>query len=191
MTGNLYFCQGASIRLDINLIVHYIVTSLRNNSYKNCQMPSKVIRIDEEVWAYLQGQATALEDTPNSVMRRMIGLPAKGTSAGILDLRVGHLVELVQDSLVQKVQTEPNERGCLLRGENGTVVAHIRPQKERIRVAVRKRVADRAGLDDWDKKRRDRFFGGTSVRWFIQDDDEPAYARVADILAKLWAKEDL
>ena len=32
------------------------------------------IRIDEEVYSWLQGQARAFEDTPNSVLRRIAGL---------------------------------------------------------------------------------------------------------------------
>lgn len=35
-------------------------------------MPS--IRVDDEVWGWLQGQARPLEDTPNSVLRRVAGL---------------------------------------------------------------------------------------------------------------------
>jgi hypothetical protein len=37
--------------------------------------PSKLIRIDAEVWAELQRRARPLEDTPNSVLRRVFGLP--------------------------------------------------------------------------------------------------------------------
>lgn len=32
------------------------------------------IRIDEEVWRYLQGKATPFQDTPNDVLRRELGL---------------------------------------------------------------------------------------------------------------------
>lgn len=35
---------------------------------------SKVIRIDDEVFAWLQSHATAFKDTPNSVLRRIAGL---------------------------------------------------------------------------------------------------------------------
>jgi hypothetical protein len=34
----------------------------------------KAIRIDEEVWAALQKKARAFEDTPNSVLRRVLGI---------------------------------------------------------------------------------------------------------------------
>lgn len=35
---------------------------------------SPTIRIDEEVWAWLQERARPFEDTPNSVLRRVAGL---------------------------------------------------------------------------------------------------------------------
>lgn len=35
---------------------------------------SPVIRVDQDVWAWLQGLARPLEDTPNSVLRRVAGL---------------------------------------------------------------------------------------------------------------------
>jgi hypothetical protein len=34
----------------------------------------KTIRIDDEVWAALQKRARAFEDTPNSVLRRVLGI---------------------------------------------------------------------------------------------------------------------
>src|SRR5437879_5959948 len=34
----------------------------------------KAIRIDDEVWATLQKKARAFEDTPNSVLRRVLGI---------------------------------------------------------------------------------------------------------------------
>ena len=39
------------------------------------------IRIDDEVWEWLKQHARPLEDTPNSVLRRIAGLP-NGTSLG-------------------------------------------------------------------------------------------------------------
>ena len=38
---------------------------------------SRVIRVDDEVLAWLQSQATAFVDNPNSVLRRVAGLPPK------------------------------------------------------------------------------------------------------------------
>ncbi len=36
---------------------------------------ARVIRIDDDVWAWLRKNARPLEDTPNSVLRRLAGLP--------------------------------------------------------------------------------------------------------------------
>src|SRR5882672_4354929 len=51
------------------------------------------IRIDDEVYAWLQKNARAFEDTPNSVLRRVAGLDARGTAtteAGVNDgLEIG------------------------------------------------------------------------------------------------------
>ena len=33
-----------------------------------------VVRVDDEVWAWLKGHAQPFEDTPNSVLRRFAGL---------------------------------------------------------------------------------------------------------------------
>ena len=37
----------------------------------------KVIRIDNDVWKILKGQAIPLEDNPNSVLRRLLGIDEK------------------------------------------------------------------------------------------------------------------
>jgi hypothetical protein len=43
----------------------------------------KAIRIDEDVWASLQKRAKAFEDTPNSVLRRVLGIDkANGKRGG-------------------------------------------------------------------------------------------------------------
>ncbi|MEU9412086.1 hypothetical protein AB0E08_41220 [Streptomyces sp. NPDC048281] len=45
---------------------------------------TRTIRVDDEVFAKLQGLAEPLVDTPNSTLRRLLGLdePASGTSGG-------------------------------------------------------------------------------------------------------------
>lgn len=40
-----------------------------------------VITIDDEVWAWLKGHARPLEDTPNSVLRRLAGLDDCGAGS--------------------------------------------------------------------------------------------------------------
>jgi len=44
------------------------------------------IRIDDEVYAWLQKQASAFEDTPNTVLRRVAGL--NGEDAGVSKKRI-------------------------------------------------------------------------------------------------------
>ena len=39
--------------------------------------PSRTIRVDDEVYKFLQEHAEALTDSPNDVLRRKLGLPAK------------------------------------------------------------------------------------------------------------------
>lgn len=38
---------------------------------------TRTIRVDLEVWAELKKRAEPLEDTPNAVIRRLLGLPPK------------------------------------------------------------------------------------------------------------------
>src|SRR5712692_4159144 len=41
------------------------------------------IRIDDQVYAWLQERAKPFEDTPNSVLRRIAGLDASDSSSGL------------------------------------------------------------------------------------------------------------
>ena len=63
--------------------------------------PSKVIRIYEQVWAELQVRARPQEDTPNSVLRRVFGLPDEGAEPEGIDPRVASLPDLVGESTGQ------------------------------------------------------------------------------------------
>lgn len=42
------------------------------------------IRIDEEVWQWLKSHAAPLEDTPNSVLRRLAGLDAPSSTSPVV-----------------------------------------------------------------------------------------------------------
>lgn len=54
---------------------------------------SQTIRIDDEVWTWLKGMARPLEDTPNSVLRRVAGLNQTGTQeAGTENERGGKIM---------------------------------------------------------------------------------------------------
>jgi len=39
--------------------------------------PSRTIRVDDEVYKFIQEHAEALTDSPNDVLRKRLGLPAK------------------------------------------------------------------------------------------------------------------
>jgi hypothetical protein len=41
---------------------------------------SHIIRVDDEVFAHLQKNATALKDSPNAVIRRLLGIDKPGTT---------------------------------------------------------------------------------------------------------------
>jgi hypothetical protein len=90
-----------------------------------------------------------LEDTPNSVLRRVFGLCEEGTGPECLEPRVARLVALVQDLVGQRPQVEAARKGYAFLSHTGMVVADLRPQKERLRVEASKTVAETAGLTSW------------------------------------------
>jgi hypothetical protein len=140
-------------------------------------MPTaKVIRIDEEVWAELQKRARPLEDTPNSVLRRVFGLPEEASETDKTDIRITKLLESVEESV--------KDYSFLYKTEE--VVACIRPQQRRLRIETRKETALKMSLSGWDRERTKGFFGEPSVRWYIPDGDDAAYQQAAGLLEKLW-----
>ena len=150
-------------------------------------MPAaKVIRIDDEVWAELQKRARPLEDTPNSVLRRVFGLPEEGAETGKTDIRISELLELVQESVGETPQVCRVRKDYSFLSKTEEVVACIRPQQQRLRIETRKETAQKMGLSDWDRERTKGFFGGPSVRWYIPDGDDAAYQQAAGLLEKLW-----
>lgn len=152
--------------------------------------PSRVIRIDDQVWAELQRRARPLEDTPNSVLRRVFELAEEGAGAEGTDSRVARLLELVQGLAGEAPGMEAARKGYSVLARTGQGVAYIRPQKERLRIEASKQVTEKAGLSNWDRERPAGFFTGPCVRWYAQDGDEPDYQRLAGVLAKLWQAGD-
>ena len=148
--------------------------------------PSRVIRIDAEVWAELKRRARPLEDTPSSVLRRVFGLPEAETEADSLEPRIAKLLESVRGLVGQTPQVSATEKGCAFLSEAEGVVAYLRPQRERLRITASKGAAENAGLNNWDNQRQDKLFGGPGVRWYAPDRDDAAYQRVAAVLARLW-----
>jgi hypothetical protein len=151
--------------------------------------PSRVIRIDDQVWGELQRRARPLEDTPNSVLRRVFTLPEEGPEPGALDARVAALVQRVEQLVGHSPQLHPVEKGYSFLSRTGEGVAYIRPQRDRLRVGASKGMAEKAGLNTWDRERTKGFFGGPEVRWYAPDGDDAAYQRVAAVLAKLWGSD--
>jgi hypothetical protein len=151
--------------------------------------PSKVIRIDAEVWAELQRRARPLEDTPNSVLRRVFGLPDEGTGPERLEPRVARLLALVQDLVGQMPQVEAARKGYAFLSHTGMVVADLRPQKDQVRVEASKTVAQTAGLSRWAREGSANSYGGPAVRWYAADGDDAAYQALATVLATLWRSD--
>ncbi len=148
--------------------------------------PSKVIRIDEEVWAELQQRARPLEDTPNSVLRRVFGLPEESSSEDDMDPRIARLIDLVRGKLGDSPQVCRVRKNYSLLSKNEEMVAYIRPQRQKLRIGARKESAEIAGLGGWDRERSDGFLGGPSVRWYVNDDNDAEYQQTARILESLW-----
>ena len=151
--------------------------------------PSKVIRIDAQVWAELQRRARPLEDTPNSVLRRVLGLPEDSAGPARLEPRVTRLLALVRDVVGQMPDVEAARKGYAFLSTTGMVVADLRPQKERLRAEASKTVADTAGLTAWDREGSAGVDGSPAVRWYAADGDDASYQRLAVVLAQLWRAE--
>ncbi len=145
-----------------------------------------VIRVDQDVRTELRRRAVPLQETANSVLRRLLDLPEEDKQASKLNPRVAKLLAFIQDLVGQTVQLQPHLKGHAILGRTEKFVAYIQPQKEWVKVVARKVDAEKAGLDDWESQRQDRYFGCAGVRWYIPDADEQAYHRVAAVLEKLW-----
>jgi hypothetical protein len=151
--------------------------------------PAKVIRIDEEVWAELQKRARPLEDTPNSVLRRVFGLSEESAETDKTDVRITKLLESVEESVGQTPQVRRRRKDYSFLSKTEEVVACIRPQQQRVRIETRKETALKMGLSGWDRERKKGFFGEPSIRWYILDGDDAAYQQAAGLLEKLWRSD--
>jgi hypothetical protein len=148
--------------------------------------PAKVIRIDEEVWAELQKRARPLVDTPNSVLRKVFGLPEEGSENDETDIRITKLLKVVEESVGEPPQVRRSRKDYSFLSKTEEVVASIRPRQQRLRIEIRKETALKMGLSGWDRERKKGFFGEPSVRWYIPDGYDAAYQQAAGLLEKLW-----
>ena len=89
-------------------------------------MPSaKVIRIDEDVWAELQKRARPLVDTPNSVLRRVFGLPEEGSENDETDIRITKLLKSVEESVGETPQLRRGRKDYSFLSKTEEVVASV------------------------------------------------------------------
>ena len=156
-------------------------------------IPSRVIRIDDEVWRELQKRAEPFEDNPNSVLRKILGLPGKEPSTNDLtrsamDSRLMKLVNMVGQSDGRHLAMRPNKSGYFgISSDDGRAFGHIYTQRKRLKVEVRKDWAEKVGRRDWEHELQNGWYntGISSVYWFIANDNEDAYHSVARLIKAL------
>jgi hypothetical protein len=156
-------------------------------------VPSRVIRIDEEVWAELQRKAVPFEDNPNSVLRRVLGLeknePVRdNTREDKMDSRLIKLVNMVGQSDGRNLTIRANKSGYFgISSDNDRVFGHIYTQRKRLKVEIRKDWAEKIGRKDWEHELKNGWYntGISSVYWFIPNDSEDAYHGVARLIKAL------
>ena len=153
-------------------------------------MQSRVIRIDNEVWVELQRRALPFEDTPNTVLRSVLGLTVNaGTNddsgGDVMDIRVSKLRVLVGGAAPLEVQPNKTNNFKIL-SDHGTKFSYIYPQKRRLKVEIRKAWVDKIGITVWDHILEKGWFNAEpSVYYYLPDEDNNAYKIVANILARL------
>ena len=157
---------------------------------------TRVIRIDEEVWVELQRRAVPFEDNPNSVIRKLLSLPAVRTASGPIDSenkmdeRVSELVGIVEGAVGEALAFPPVPRIQYVRfdGLTAKVRAYIYPQKRRLKIETSRQMAEGVGIYDWDYELKNGWFntGIPSVYWYAPDGEKAAYRRAANVLAELY-----
>ena len=157
-------------------------------------MDTKVVRIDEEVWAELQRLARPFVDTPNTVLRRVLGLQTeKQANVGYVDARVIKLIDLLEPPTRDYSSQRRTGTGSFpILSKGGKVFGYIYPQKKRLKVEVRKDWAERLGLNDWNLELRKGWFNTdiASVYWYVPTEDTESYRRVSLMLNRLIKLDD-
>lgn len=157
----------------------------------------RTIEVEEEVWAELQRRAVPLEDDPNSVLRKILGLEAAGPirnnslSSSGKNPQLGRLLTLVEADIGTSPSALPtnNPRNLKFLSHKDMTSAFllVQPRIGRIRIGASKSTADQAGIDSWDFLRPNGWFNADDeVFWYLPFGDEEAYKKGARILAKLW-----
>jgi hypothetical protein len=101
------------------------------------------------------------------------------------DLRLGTLLELVEEAVGQRPRLSPARKGYALLSATGEPIAFLRAQRGRLRVTASKQSAEAAGLSDWHRERSDTDFRGGSVSWYAPDGDQAACQQAGSVLVKL------
>ena len=103
-------------------------------------METKVIRIDGEVWAELQRLARPFVDTPNTVLRRVLGLQTeKQANVGDIDTRVMKFLDLLESPTRENSSQRQTSTGQFpIKSKNSKVFGYIHTQKKRLMVEVKK-----------------------------------------------------
>lgn len=159
--------------------------------------PFRTIDVDEMVWAELQRRAVPLEDDPNSVLRKILGLqgagpmPDSGLWSNGQNPQLDQLLSLVEADTGTTLSVLPtnNPRNFKFLSQKEMTAAFllIQPRKGRIRIGTSKSMADRAGTDSWDHLGTNAWYAADDeVFWYLPYGDEEAYGKGAKVLAKLW-----
>lgn len=155
--------------------------------------PSRVIRIDEEVWVELKRRAVPFEDNPNSVLRRVLGLKdnelgRNSIGEGKIDSRLMKLVDMVGQCDGRHLTIRPNKSGYFgILSDEGKVFGFVYPQRKRLKVEIRKDWAEKVGRQDWEQELKNGWYntGISSVYWFVPNDDEDTYHSVSRLIKAL------
>jgi len=162
---------------------------------RNAVPASRVIRIDQEVWAELQRRAVPFKDNPNSVLRKILGLSpsaakeSDNSHTDYFDHRAARLLRLVETRVGISLAASPIKNGQAYRltSQRGKVVVFIHRQKRRLKIESGQEIAAAAGINTWDHWLNNGWWGqDNSVYWHIPDDDDDAYVRAAGLLERLW-----
>jgi len=157
----------------------------------------RTVEVDEEVWIELQRRAIPLEDDPNSVLRKILGLQATGSiqhnnrSSSGMNSQLDQLLTLVEADTGTFPSALPtkNLRNFKFLSQKELTAAFllVQPRIGRIRIGASKSAAGRAGIDSWDHLGANAWYrADDEVFWYLPFGDEEAYINGARILAKLW-----
>lgn len=151
---------------------------------------AKTIHIDDDVWKALQEKGEAFVDTPNTVIRRLLGLSVSHTADTptnkeiSTDPRVNRVLDKVS-SAYEKSNIE-NRNYALAFKSNGRAVAYLYVQKKQLKLEADKTVVTKLGISDWEHELKGGWWDtADTVYWYAKNGDEKALTKVAGIIVRL------